>query len=334
MAYRDACLTSSNIDPERLGVVFGADMIQCQPQDVEAAYRRCLVEGRFDFGRWGPEALPEVFPLWMLKYLPNMPACHIAIAQDARGPNNTHSLGEVSSLLAVAEAARAIERGQADVMITGGTGSRIHPTTWVRNSLAEVSTHAGDPEAVSRPFDARRSGYVNGEGAAAFILESREHAQARGAGVLARVAGQASAFEPPLAGHPVEGTAIRAVLAAALRRSGLGPGEIGHVNAHGLSSVADDRAEAQAIRAVLGDVPVTALKSLFGNLGSGAGAVEMAATLLAFEHGLVPATRNYEYPDADCPVNVIHCQPLAGAARTALLVNRSPMGQSAAVVLA
>ena len=334
MAYQDSCLSGSTVDPERFGVVFGADMIQCQPEDVADAYRHCMVEGRFDFRRWGQGALPEVFPLWMLKYLPNMPACHIAIAYDARGPNNTHSLCEVSSLLAVAEAARAIERGQADVMLVGGTGSRIHPTTWVRNALAEVSTRDDDPAAVSRPFDAHRDGFVNGEGAAVFVLESIQHAQARGARVLARVIGQASAFEAPRAGRPVEGTAIRAVLSGALRSSGLKPGEIGHVNAHGLSTVADDRAEARAIRAVLGDVPVTAPKSLFGNLGAGSGAVEMAASLLAFEHDLVPSTLNYEYPDPECPVNVIHGKPLAGATATALLVNRAPMGQSAALVIA
>ena len=112
------------------------------------------------------------------------------------------------------------------------------------------------------------------------------------------------------------------------------PGDVGHVNANGLSTLAEDRAEARAIREVLGDVPVTAPKSLFGNLGSGTGAVELAASLLAFEHGLVPATRNYEYPDPDCPVNVIHGKPLAGAASTAILVNRWHMGQSVAIVVA
>src|SRR4029077_4059920 len=129
-------------------------------------------------------------------------------------------------------------------------------------------------------------------------------------------------------------TAIRAVLSGALRSAGMKLGDVGHVNANGLSTLAEDRAEARAIREVLGDVPVTAPKSLFGNLGSGTGAVEMAASLLAFEHGLVPATRNYEYPAPDCPINVVHGRPLAGAAPTAILLNRSYLGQSAAVVLA
>lgn len=334
MAYQDARLTSSSVDPERIGVEFGADMIQCQPESTADAFRNCMVDGRFDFRRWGAEAMSQISPLWMLMYLPNMSACHIAIAHDARGPNNTHSVGEASSLQAVAEAARIIEGGRADVMIAGGTGSRIHPTTWVRSSLLDVCTHTDDPETASRPFDLHRNGFVNGEGAAAFILESRQHAQARGARVWARVVGLASAFEAPLAGRSVEGTAIRAVLSGALLSAGLKPGDVGHVNANGLSTLVEDRAEARAIREVLGDVPVTAPKSLFGNLGSGTGAVEMAASLLAFEHGLVPATRNYEYPDPDCPVNVVHGQPLAGASSTAMLLNRWYTGQSVAIVLA
>jgi 3-oxoacyl-[acyl-carrier-protein] synthase II len=333
MAFQDAGLTDSNADPDRLGVAFGADMIQGHPDEVTTAYRRCLVDGRFDFNRWGAESMAEINPLWMLKYLPNMAACQITIALNARGPNNTHSLGGVASISAIAEAARDIERAAADVMISGGTGSRIHPTTAVLDSLCEVSTSVRDPETVSRPFDAHRDGYVNGEGAAAFILESREHADARGARILARVASQASAFEPPAPDREREGTAIRAVLIAALERSGLGPSEIGHVNANGLSTLADDRTEARAIRTVLGDTPVTAIKSLIGNLGSGAGAVEMAASLLAFEHNEVPATRNYDDPDPECPVNVIHGKPLGGAAPTALLLNHSSGGQSAALVL-
>src|SRR4051794_149027 len=115
MAIADAGLSGSKgIDRERFGVVFGADLMFCQADDVALAFAKSRVDGRFDFSRWGEVAQSEIYPLWMLKYLPNMPACHIAILQDARGPNNTITLGEVSSLLSVAEAARAIERGVAD----------------------------------------------------------------------------------------------------------------------------------------------------------------------------------------------------------------------------
>jgi 3-oxoacyl-[acyl-carrier-protein] synthase II len=333
MARTDAGLTEGQVDPERFGVVFGADLMHCQLEDVENAYRRCTIDGRFDFALWGKYAMEEVFPLWMLKYLPNMPACHIAIAHDARGPNNSHSLAEASALAAMSEACRVIERGHADVMITGGTCSRIHPTLWVRSSLLPVSRRNEAPERASRPFDAGRDGFVNGEGAAALILESREHALSRGAKIVASVRGFGASFEASQNGRPLEGIATRRAISRALRTADLTPRDIGHVNAHGLSTVDDDRAEAQAIRAELGDVPVTALKSFFGTLGAATGAVETVASLLAMEQGQVPLTLNYERPDPACPVNVVHREPLRGGPKSALLLNQAPMGQSVAVLI-
>lgn len=333
LARSDAGLTEGQVDPERFGVVFGADLMHCQLEDVENAYRRCTIDGRFDFSLWGKYAMEDVFPLWMLKYLPNMPACHIAIAHDARGPNNSHSLAEASALAAMSEACRVIERGHADVMITGGTCSRIHPTLWVRSSLLPVSRRNEAPERASRPFDAGRDGFVNGEGAAALILESREHALSRGAKILASVRGFGASFESPQNGRPLEGVATRRAISRALRTADITPRDVGHVNAHGMSTIDDDRAEAQAIRAELGDVPVTALKSFFGSLGAAAGAVETVASLLALQQGQVPLTLNYERPDPACPVNVVHREPLRGGPKTALLLNQAPMGQSVAVLI-
>jgi 3-oxoacyl-[acyl-carrier-protein] synthase II len=334
MACESAGLSPGTVEPERMGVVFGAEMMQCEPSDVAAAFRGCLVDGKFDFARWGTAAFEQIYPLWMLKYLPNMPACHIAIAHDARGPNNTIALGDVSSLLAIAEAARVIRRGHADVMVTGGTSSRVHPTTWVRHCISEFSRRSDDPAGASRPFDADRDGAVHGEGAAAFILERRTFAEARGARILARVVGQASAFESRHNGKPYCGQGIRHSIREALRKADLAAGDLGHVNAHGLSTTRDDAAEAQAIRAELGDVPVTAPKSVFGNLGAGGGAVEMLASVMALTQGVVPATLNYQRPDEVCPVNVIHRQPLRDAKPLALLLNQAATGQAAALVLA
>jgi 3-oxoacyl-[acyl-carrier-protein] synthase II len=270
----------------------------------------------------------------MLKYLPNMVACHVAISHDARGPNNSHSLRECSSLMAMGEAVRVVERGHADVMIGGGTGSRVHPLLWARSTLLDVTRRNGAPEGLSRPFDALRDGFVSGEGAAAFVLERREHAVARGADIVARVVGYGSSFEACPNGRPVSGAATRRAIVAALRSAGLEAADIGHINAHGLSTVDDDRAEAEAITAELGDVPVTALKSYFGNLGSGTGAVETVASILAIQHGRVPVTLNYERPDPACPVNVISREPLTGAKPVALLLNHSMTGQAVAMVIA
>ena len=145
-------------------------------------------------------------------------------------------------------------------MIAGGVGARVNPTSFLYRGDIDQSHRNEDPGWASRPFDAGRDGLVNGEGAAAFILESREHAQKRGVRILARILSDASAHEPIHPGKPLSGSAVRQVLTESLRRANLQPADIGHVNAHGLSTIADDRYEAQAIRAVLGDVPVTAPK--------------------------------------------------------------------------
>ena len=197
-----------------------------------------------------------------------------------------------------------------------------------------MSQRFQDPQRALRPFDAERDGTVFGEGSAAFVLESRRHAQARGRKPLARVVDYASAFEPPRKDAPVQGTATRAAIRQLLARTGVTPAEIDHVNANGLGTVAADRAEARAIRAELGDVPVTAPKSFFGNLGAATGAVEMAASVLSFVHGQIPVTLNYDHPDPECPVNVVHGQPRASTKPYALLLNQSATGQAVAVLIA
>jgi len=343
LACAESGMHEKHVDPERLGIVFGADLIPGELSELVEAFSGCMVDGKFDFSRWGHEAMEDMYPLWMLKYLPNMPACHIGIAQDARGPNNSLTLGDVSSLSAVAEAARVILRGQADVMIAGGTGSRTHPALMISNEVTGageraavfgMSRRSDDPTTASRPFDAERDGMVSGEGAGAFILETRQHAERRGAKIIGRVLSFATAFECHRKGEFPTGTAIRQTIESSLDRAGLRPNQIGHVNANGLGTIHGDRIEAKAIHETVGDVPVTAPKSYFGNLRAGAGAVEMVASLLAFEKGVVPATLNYETPDPQCPVNVISDGPIETTESTALVLNHAYFGQAAAVVLA
>ncbi|MBN1393546.1 MAG: beta-ketoacyl-[acyl-carrier-protein] synthase family protein [Pirellulales bacterium] len=335
LAVVDAGLRENPVAPERLGVVFGAGIIPCELEELSYAYADCISDGKFDFGRWGNAAMNELFPLWMLKYLPNMPACHIGIGQDARGPNNTITLGDVSSLSALAEAARVLERNQAEAMIAGGVGARLHPAVWMRSHNENLTCWSGDPAAASRPFDAGRDGLVNGEGSAAMVLETLAGARRRGAAVLARVLGQAGAFEPPeknSSGWP-GGNAVRRAISSALKDAAISPAEVGFVAAHGLGTIDDDRLEAQAIRDVLGDVPVTAAKSFFGHLGPAAGALEAAMSALALDEAMVPATLNFERPDPQCPVNVIHGGPMPLKHSAALVLAFSPQGQAVAVVL-
>jgi 3-oxoacyl-[acyl-carrier-protein] synthase II len=324
-------------DPERFGVVFGSDLIQPDPMEAIGGYRASTVDGEFDFERWGKGAMPEIYPLWMLKHLPNMPACHIGIAFDARGPNNTITLGEVSSVSAIGEATRVIGRGQTDVMISGGTGVRVQPTWMVRNSAAEASRNNDDPAGAARPFDLERDGDVFGEGSAAVILESRKSAQRRGAAILAHVAGFGSAFgRGPTAHGTAGGTtslAVQQSIERALHDAGLTAGDVGFVVAQGRGTRRDDVLEAQGIRAALGDVPVTAPKTYYGNVGSGGGALDVVAAIEALRHGEIPATLNYAHPDPDCPIAVVGGKSQPVAKPVAMVLSQTPMGQAVALVL-
>jgi 3-oxoacyl-[acyl-carrier-protein] synthase II len=333
MACVDAGLHKNPPDPDRFGVMLGTDMMPCDLDELVAVYRSCIVNGRFELSRWGQAFGADMFPLWMLKYLPNMPACHVGIAQDARGPNNTITLGDVSTLSAIREAVRVLQRGQADVLIAGGVCSRIHPALWGRHQVMGQSQRHHDPAGASRPFDAQRDGIVNSEGAGAVILETQSRAQERGAKILARVLGCAAAFEPRRKGQPLLGTAIRRAIVAALQAANITPPDVGFVAAHGASTVEDDQIESQAIHETLGDVPVTAPKSYFGHLGAASGSLEMVLCILAFQHGLIPPTLNYEHPDPQCPINVVHGRPLPLNHPTALILSHSPQGQAVAVVL-
>ncbi len=334
LACRDAGIGAGKIDPGRFGVVLGADPI-CSPiQESETTYSACLADGRFEFQLWGNKGMAASFPLGFLRVLPNMVASHVSITQDARGPNNTIHQGEISSLLAVIEAASVIQRGMADIMLAGGASSQMHPLDFVRRiAMGNVSPRYEDPAAVVRPFDARRDGYVWSEGAAAVVLESRKHAQSRGAKILARVKGWGSGFEAVDSHGRLSGSGLRRAITIALEHAAVKPDDLGHVNAHGLSTVRDDALEAAVLHDLLPDTPVTALKGHFGNPGAAGAVMAMAGSILAMENGCVPAVRNYECPDPACPVRVIRDQPLVISRPNTLCLSWMPFGQAAAVVV-
>jgi 3-oxoacyl-[acyl-carrier-protein] synthase II len=333
LACRDAGLAPGDVAPERFGVVLGADSIGNTLETSEPSYRQCLVDGLFRFERWAKEGAAASFPLNFLKVLPNMIASHISIAHDARGPNNTVHHGELSSLQSLAEATRVIQRGAADVMLAGGASSQMNPFDWVRHCLmGKLSPSNLTPEHALKPFDVQRSGQVHSEGATVLVLERREHALARGADPIARIAGQANAYSAHAKCEPSCEAMIRA-MAGALDEAGLQPGGIGHVNAHGSCTPTDDPIEARAIQAVAAAAPVTAPKSYLGNLGAASGATEILATLLALRDGAVPITLNYERPDPQCQVNVVAGEALEGRPRTALVLNATCAGQATAMVL-
>jgi 3-oxoacyl-[acyl-carrier-protein] synthase II len=329
-------LASANLD--RVGCVYGSDYMLTLPQEFTAGMRNCLDErGKFDFRKWAEQGLPAVEPLWLLKYLPNLPASHIAIFNDLRGPSNSLTMREASSNLAVAEAYATIVRGHADAMLAGATGTKVHPARTIHVvTQEEVAVGDGDPARLSRPFDRDRAGAVLGEGAAAIMLEETEHAQARGATILGEIIGYASSAVSDKHGIGQYRTAFKNVLARGLESARLRPDDVGHINAHGLSTRRCDAEEAQAIAEVFGTrrspVPVAAAKSYFGNLGAASGLVELIASVLALRHDRLFRTLNYETPDPECPVTVIAADD-APPGDSFISTSISPQGQASAVVV-
>ncbi|MGL4514372.1 MAG: beta-ketoacyl-[acyl-carrier-protein] synthase family protein [Lacipirellulaceae bacterium] len=324
----------ATLDPERFGVVLGSDYMLTLPEDYADAIRKCADGGAFDYSRWGSDGLREMQPLWMLKYLPNMPASHIAIYNDLRGPNNSLTMREASGLVAIGEATRIIARGGADRMVAGATGTRVLPMQAIHAMQSGPVTHDGDPATASRPFDRDRRGMVCGEGAGMVVLESLESATARGARVYGELRGFASSV---VADCNLRGDTRRAIAQAArgaMADARLEASALGHVAAHGLGTIDDDAAEAAGLVDALGQaskhVPVVALKSYFGNLGGGSGVVELIGSLLALAHGALPRTLNYQTPDPACPLNVTRDEG-GRAGDSSLVVSTTPQGQAAAV---
>ena len=319
------------VDPERLGCVFGCDLIGLELEYLEDAFRIGIKDGKHDFSTWGPASMENIMPLWMLKYLPNMIASHIAIALDARGPNNTPTLDRGSSLAALMEACRIIERGDADVMIAGGAGNKINPTVLARGAAYNLAPWSEFPESNPRPYDSKRCGTVVGEGAAVFVLENKEYALARGAKPLAAVLGFAESVYATMK-FGLQQESIEKSIKFALQAADRTPSDLGHINSNGLG-FADDAIEARALANTIGDVPVFSAAGNFGNLGSGSGAVELAASLLAVEKGVLPPTRNCDEVAEDCPISVSRGKPVPLTKKTFLKCNHTITGRSLSVVL-
>jgi 3-oxoacyl-[acyl-carrier-protein] synthase II len=330
LALTDAGLDKDKVDPTRFGVVLGTGVLPTFMSDLRAAAHASVLPGQteVDLEKWGEQGLPLIPPMWMLSHIPNMVSCHVSILQNAQGPCNTIVQSDLGSLLAIGEAYRAIVRGRADIFLAGGADTLVNPLNTARFCLfSPLSRRNDEPARACRPFDRQRDGQVLSEGAGILVVEELEHARQRGASVVAEIVGFASAFDSKCSG---------AGLARALRRSlaeaQANPGDLDHVGAHGLSTVPGDIWEAAALREVFGPgEPVFAPKSYFGNMGAGSSVVELAASLLALQHGELPATLNYDEPDPACPVAVSRIvQP---AIRSSVLkIGTTELGQCAAVV--
>jgi len=336
-ALHDCGMTPEQHRPERFGCVFGSDYMLTLPEDFTAGVARCrAADGSFDSTRWASDGMPQLTPLWLLKYLPNMPASHIAIYNDLRGPSNSLTLREASGHLAIGEATDTIQRGAADVMLVGSTGTRVHPMKTVHALQSEqVALGNDDPARWSRPFDKSRKGMVLGEGAAVLVLEELRAAEARGARIYGEVVGHAARNASDSRGVGLKRRALGLAMRGALATAGLPAEKLSHVHAHGVSTVVGDRDEAGAMHDALGpaarSIPTVAAKSHFGNLGGGSGVVECVASLLALRHGELFPLLNYETPDPECPVRAARRGDPAGDVFISSSV--TPQGQAGSVVI-
>ncbi len=320
LAMDDAALVRGAVDPDRLGVSFGAGRISTTPEELDRRRGRLQAtrQGASTSPDWDEQAMGEICPLWLLRQLPNMPACHVSIEFDARGPNNTITCRESSALLALAEAVGVIRRGAADCMIVGASSSNMHPVDIAKLSLFDgLSRRVEDPQGACRPFDFDRDGTIVGEGGAAFVVERYNHAVRRGARIYAEVLGVAAGCDGTGFSNGNGGTGLVRAIRSAMRQASLRPSDLGHINAHGKSTQRDDLVEACAFHRAFDNeaesIPVTALKSYFGHFDAGSGAVELAGSLLALEHGSLPMTLNYETPDPRFRLRVVHREPLRSA---------------------
>lgn len=297
-AIRDSGLELSAGDPYRRGVILGCSIGGLNEFE----------DGHSSYLKGGPRRMsPFIIP----KMMPNAaPAC-VAIQFGLMGPSGAVASACASAADAVHDAFRAIQRGEADVMLSGGSDATITPLGLGGFVAARaLSTRNDDPQAASRPFDRDRDGFVLSEGAGLVVLEELEHARERGARIYAELlgCGRTNDAYGIAAPHPEGRGAVRAIQAA-LHDAGLNPDAIDYINAHATSTVLGDQVETHAIKEVFGDrayrVAVSSTKGMTGHLCGASGAIELIASALAIVHGVVPPTINYETPDPTCDLDYV-----------------------------
>ncbi|HNS20315.1 MAG TPA: beta-ketoacyl synthase N-terminal-like domain-containing protein [Sedimentisphaerales bacterium] len=329
-----------NVDPTRVAITLGAGMISCDLAELGPAIAVSTTDGRFDVRKWGKDGLSHITPLWLLKYLPNMLACHIGIIHDIQGPSNTITCAEAAAALAIGEAAQILARGGADIALAGAAEAKVNLMMLVRQELLKRAvTNSNDaPERACRPFDADAAGLVVGEGAGILVLETLDHARARGTKVLGEIAGigQSHSLHPEYKSLEPDGQGIRVAVEKAMADAGIGPNDLDLIVPHGTGVLHDDLAEARGLDAALGSaihrIPAWPTKSMMGTAGAAAGALDIIAAVRAMECGIVPPARNFTKPATGCHLN-ISTQRREGRLRNVLCCSYTPGGQTAAVVL-
>jgi 3-oxoacyl-[acyl-carrier-protein] synthase II len=340
LAVQDSGLDLSRENPERVGVVMGTGLVPIDLPEVAPLVAQAVNgDGQMHADRLGRCGADSLFPLWILKYLPNMTAAHISLIHGAQGPNSTITTACAASTQAVGEAFRLIARDDADLVLAGGSDSRLDPLLMLAYSaLGALSPGRREPHEVSRPFDGERDGFVMGEGAGVLMLEEYEHARKRGAVIYAEVLGLGSSFDAYAVTKPdPEARGAARSIKWALREARVDPSEVDYINAHGTSTRLNDLMETVAVKRVFGDrarkLPLSSIKSMVGHLIGAAGAVEAAALTLTLHKGVVPPTINQTHPDPSCDLDYVPNCARDMRVHTAISTSFGFGGQNAALVM-
>ncbi|MCK4658818.1 MAG: beta-ketoacyl-ACP synthase II [Phycisphaerae bacterium] len=317
MAWKDAGLTVGNgLASTRVGIYLGGgegplDFDNFVAAAVQGWKSDAGSGGHLDTVTWAEVALQRLVKTREAEQDPNLAAGHLAVRFNAQGPTFNTLTACAASTQAIGEASCIIGRGDADVMISGGTHSMIHPLGVTGfNRLTALSTRNDSCVTSSRPFDRTRDGFVLGEGAGIVILESLEHAERRGARILAEVAGYGSTADAfRITDIHEDGRGAIAAMRNAIESAGLTVADIDYISAHGTSTEENDKVETLAIRTLFGEhakrIPVSSIKSMMGHLIAAAGVVEVIICVLAIRDGMLPPTINYQHPDPNCELDYV-----------------------------
>jgi 3-oxoacyl-[acyl-carrier-protein] synthase II len=305
-AFKDSGLKSAaytetpDFEGARFGCNIGAGLISCDLGELTtamAAARSDEQANRLDLKKWGRDGMNQLTPLWLLKYLPNMLACHVTIVHQLRGPSNTITCADASSHLAIGEAFRTIQRGDADLAICGGAESKVNLMGLIRHCLLKrLTENNAAPDQAVRPFDAEASGTAIAEGGGLFILEEYDRAKARGARIYAELVGFGASQDTHKITDPAPtGHSYAKAVQNALADANLPPAAVNLLVPNGLGIPSHDRAELTGLISTFGRglsrIPFAPIKSQTGNLAAGSG-VDAATAVLALHHNTVPAATN------------------------------------------
>lgn len=334
MALEMSGLDIQSTPPDRIATIFGSEMMSGEPEELVDAMIDCgILDGDLNAADFGDSAIRKMFPLWMLKYLPNMAACHVGIALGALGPNNSLVLGDTSATAALIESECVLQRGLADCVLSGTAGTRLSPTRLMYRSGFGVPTRRNPVGASSRPMAVDRDGIVGGEGAGCFVLEGADEAKSRGAKPLAQICGTAVRFAAADGQSGSTTQAITIAASAALASAGISPDEIGAIVSHSMGHSILDLSESQAIEQLVGShCPVVAPIASVGHTGAASGAMEIATALAIFSLGQVPATLNASAKDPSFGARLLtKNEPLQQ--EYVLVLTHTPQGHATAIVL-